>query len=183
VESQLVFGKGNGYGAEFLMRKKYGKITGWISYTYSKTQREFKYINDGEKFLAKQDRPHNLAIVGMYEMNPKLTFSATWIYCSGNVVTFPSGRYLVDGNIVPYYTGRNGYRMPDYHRLDIGLTWKRKKTEKFESDWNFSVYNVYARSNAYAINFQADPNDPLKMQAVQLSLFRFVPAITYNFRF
>ena len=85
--------------------------------------------------------------------------------------------------MVPYYTERNGYRMPDYHRLDVGLTWKRKKTEKFESDWNFSVYNVYGRSNAYAINFQQDPEDPTKMQAVQLSLFRFVPAISYNFKF
>ena len=119
----------------------------------------------------------------MYELNPKLTFSATWIYISGNVVTFPSGRYIADGNVVPYYTERNGYRMPDYHRLDIGLTWLRKKTRRFESSWNFSIYNVYGRENAYAINFQPDPNDPTKMQAVKLSLFRFVPAIMYNFKF
>jgi hypothetical protein len=183
VESQLVFGKGWGYGAEFLIRKKYGKLTGWISYTLSKTKRQFPDINDGNVFLAKQDRPNNLAIVGMYELNKKLTFSATWIFISGNVVTFPSGRYLVDGNIVPYYTERNGYRMPNYHRLDIGITWQRKMTARFESNWNFSVYNVYGRSNAYAINFQQDPNDPTKMQAVQLSLFRFVPAFTYNFKF
>jgi hypothetical protein len=183
VESQLVFGKGWAYGAEFLIRKKYGKLTGWISYTLSRTKRQFPDINSGNVFLAKQDRPNNLAIVGMYELNPKITFSATWIYYSGNVVTFPSGRYVVDGNIVPYYTERNGYRMPDYHRLDIGLTWQKKKTEKFESNWSFSIYNVYGRSNAFAINFQEDPNNPAKMQAVQLSLFRFVPAITYNFKF
>ena len=183
VESQLVFGKGWGYGAEFLIRKKYGKLTGWISYTLSKTKRQFPDINGGSVFLAKQDRPNNIAIVGMYALNPKITLSATWIFISGNVVTFPSGRYLVDGNIVPYYTERNGYRMPDYHRLDVGLTWQRKKTERFESNWSFSVYNVYGRSNAYAINFQQDPNNPTKMQAVQLSLFRFVPAISYNFKF
>ncbi len=183
VESQLVFGKGWGYGAEFLIRKKYGKLTGWISYTLSKTKRQFPDINDGNIFLAKQDRPNNLAIVGMYELNKNLTFSATWIYISGNVVTFPSGRYLIDGNIVPYYTERNGYRMPNYHRLDLGLTWQRKKTLRFESSWNFSIYNAYGRANAYAINFQQDPNDPSKMQAVQLSLFRFVPAVTYNFKF
>jgi hypothetical protein len=183
VESQLVFGKGWGYGAEFLIRKKYGKLTGWISYTLSKTKRQFPEINGGNVFLAKQDRPNNLAVVGMYELNKKLTFSATWIFISGSVVTFPSGRYAVDGNIVPYYTERNGYRMPDYHRLDIGLTLQGRKTARFESNWNFSVYNVYGRSNAYAINFQQDPNDPTKMQAVQLSLFRFVPAFTYNFKF
>jgi hypothetical protein len=183
VESQLVFGKGWGYGAEFLIRKKYGKLTGWISYTYSRTKRQFKNINDGNPFLAKQDRPHNVAIVGMYEISPRVSFSATWIYCSGNVVSFPSGRYIIDGNVVPYYTERNGYRMPDYHRLDFGLTWIKKKTARFESNWNFSIYNVYARANAYAINFQPDPNDPRKTQAVQLSLFRFVPAVTYNFKF
>lgn len=183
VESQLVFGKGWGYGAEFLIRKKYGTLTGWISYTLSKAKRQFPDINNGNIFLAKQDRPNNVAVVGMYELNPKLTFSATWIYISGNVVTFPSGRYKADGNIVPYYTERNGYRMPDYHRLDIGVTWQRKKTASFESSWNFSIYNVYGRANAYAINFQQDPDDETKMQAVQLSLFRFVPAITYNFKF
>jgi len=183
VESQLVFGKGWGYGAEFLIRKKYGKLTGWISYTISKTRRQFPDINGGMTFLAKQDRPNNLAIVGMYELNPRLTFSATWIYISGNVVTFPSGRYLIDGNYVPYYTERNGYRMPDYHRLDIGITWVRKKSEKFESSWNFSIYNAYGRSNAYAINFQPDPDNTTKMQAVQVTLFRFVPAVTYNFKF
>ncbi|MEI6048548.1 MAG: TonB-dependent receptor [Bacteroidota bacterium] len=183
VESQLVFGKGWGYGAEFLIRKKYGRLTGWISYTLSKTKRQFKDINEGNAFLAKQDRPHNIAIVCMYEVSPRVTLSATWIYISGSVVTFPSGRYIVDGNIVPYYTERNGYRMPDYHRLDFGLTWQRKRTKSFESNWNFSIYNVYGRANAYAINFQPDPNDPTKMQAVRLSLFRFVPAITYNFKF
>jgi hypothetical protein len=183
VESQLVFGKGWGYGAEFLIRKKYGKLTGWISYTLSKSKRQFPDINGGNVFLAKQDRPNNIAIVGMYELSPKLTFSATWIFISGNPVTFPSGRYAIDGIIVPYYTERNGYRMPDYHRLDIGLNLQGKKTATYESNWNFSIYNVYGRANAYAINFQQDPNDPTKMQAVQLSLFRFVPAITYNFKF
>jgi len=183
VESQLVYGKGWGYGAEFMIRKKYGNLTGWIGYTISKTKREFNDINEGKSFLAKQDKPHNITIVGMFEINPRLTFSATWIYCSGNIVTFPSGSYSVDGNLVPYYTERNGYRMPDYHRLDIGLTLQRKIDRRFESNWNFSIYNVYARENAYAINFQSNPNDPSKMEAVQLSLFRFVPAVTYNFKF
>jgi hypothetical protein len=183
VESQLVFGKGWGYGAEFLIRKKYGKLTGWISYTRSRTKRQFPDINNGSVFLARQDRPNNFAIVGMYELNPKITFSATWIYLSGNVVTFPSGRYYIDGNWVPYYTERNGYRMPDYHRLDIGLTWQRKKSQHFESNWNFSIYNAYGRANAYSIDFRQDPENPRKTQAIQVSLFRFVPAVTYNFKF
>jgi hypothetical protein len=84
---------------------------------------------------------------------------------------------------VNYYTEKNGYRMPPYHRLDIGATWQRKKTEKFESSWTFSIYNAYARENAYSITFKQDPNDPTKTQAEQLSLFRMVPSFTYNFKF
>jgi hypothetical protein len=183
VESQLVSGKGLSYGAEFFIKKKRGRLTGWISYTISKTQRQFDKINNGKIFLAKQDRPHNISVVGMYEINPRLNFSATWVFYNGNAVTFPSGRYVVDGDAVPYYSERNGYRMPDYHRLDLGLTWINKKTEKFESSWNFSIYNAYGRENAYAINFKVDPKDATKMQAVQLSLFRFVPSVTYNFKF
>jgi hypothetical protein len=183
IESLLVFGKGWSYGAEFLIRKKYGRLTGWIAYTWSRTKRQFDAIDKGANFPAKQDRPNEISIVGIFRINDKLTASATWIYYDGNAVTYPSGRYLLDGNMVPYYTSRNGYRMPEYHRMDVGLTWIRKKTARFESSWNFSVYNVYARENAYSINFQPDPNDPTKMQAVQLSLFRFVPSITYNFKF
>ena len=183
VESQLVFGKGLGYGVEFYARKKYGKLTGWVSYTLSKTQRQFNAINGGKTYLAKQDRPNNISIVGIYEINPRLNVSATWVFYNGNAVTFPTGRYVVEGNVVPMYTSRIGYRMPDYHRLDLGVTRMIKKTKKIESSWNFSIYNVYARQNAYAINFQADPKDKTKMQAVQLSLFRFVPSITYNFKF
>ncbi len=183
VESELVFGKGLSYGAEFYIRKKYGKLTGWVSYTLSKTQRQFDAINGGKAFLAKQDRPNNIAIVGMYEITPRLNLSATWVYYTGNAVTFPSGRYLVDGNVVPLYSERNGYRMPDYHRLDVGITWIRTKTAKYEGSWNFSIYNAYARENAYATNFQVDPNNPTKMQAVQLSLFKIVPSVTYNFKF
>lgn len=183
LETQLVFGKGLCYGAEFYLRKKYGRLTGWVSYTLSKTQRQFEAINGGKAFLAKQDRPNNISIVGMYQINPQLNFSATWVYYNGNAVTFPNGSYVVEDNVVPLYTNRNGYRMPDYHRLDIGLTLNNKKNRRFKSAWNFSVYNVYARENAYAINFRADPKDASKMQTVQLSLFRFIPSVTYNFNF
>ncbi len=183
VESLLTFGRGWSYGAEFLLRKKTGRLTGWVGYTWSRTYRKFNDINNGLAFPAKQDRPNEISIVGIYQLAPHLTASATWVFYNGSAVTFPSGRYIVDGNVVPYYTSRNGYRMPNYHRLDFGLTWEHRKSARFESSWNFSIYNVYARENAFAINFQPDPNDPTRMQAVQLSLFRFVPSITYNFKF
>lgn len=183
VETHLVFGNGLSYGAEFYVRKKYGKLTGWLSYSPSKTKRQFNDINEGKSFRAKQDRPDNISVVGMYEINSRLNFSTSWVYYSGNVVTYPSGRYGVDGNLIPLYSERNGYRMPDYHRLDIGLTLTNHKEKRFESSWNFSIYNVYARENAYSIDFKEDPKNPGKMQAVQLSLFRMVPSITYNFKF
>lgn len=183
IESQLLYGKGRAYGLELLMKKKYGKFNGWISYTLSRTERQIDGINNGNYYPAKQDRTHDISIVGIYEMSPKWTFSATWVYYTGNAVTFPSGKYEVAGQVVNYYTERNGYRMPAYHRMDVGATWQRKKTAKFESSWNFSIYNVYARDNAYSITFQTDPNDATRTQAVQTSLFRLVPAITYNFKF
>jgi hypothetical protein len=183
VESQLVFGKGWAYGTEFFLKKKTGKLTGWISYTWSRTWRQFDSLNYDIKFPAKQDIINNLSIVGIYKLNDKITLSATFVYHTGFAATFPSGKYQIGNQIVNYYTERNGYRMPAYNRMDVGVTLQGKKTEKFESDWNFSVYNVYGRENPYSITFQPDPNNPAKTQAVQLSLFRWVPSVTYNFKF
>lgn len=183
IESQLLFGKGWAYGAEFFIKKKYGKFNGWIGYTLSRSMRSFNGIDSGKTYPAKQDIIHDISIVAIYEFSPKWTFSATWVYWTGNAVTFPSGKYYINGEVANLYTNRDGYRMPAYHRLDLGVTWQRKKTAKFESSWNFSIYNAYGRENAYSITFQQDPNDPSKTQAVQLSLFRWVPAVTYNFKF
>lgn len=183
AESQLLFGTGRAYGIELFLKKKYGRLNGWIGYTFAKTEKKIEGINKDEYYPAKQDRTHDISIVGICELSKKITVSATWVFYTGNAVTFPSGKYEVAGQLVNYYTERNGYRMPTYHRLDIGLTWQRKKTEKFESSWNFSLYNAYGRENAYTITFQEDPNDPTKTQAVQTTLFRWVPSITYNFKF
>lgn len=191
VESQLVFGKGHAYGVEFLIKKRTGKFTGWIGYTLSKTERTFDEINDGAWYPVKQDRTHDISVVSMYNLTKRWTISATWIYYTGDAVTFPSGKYVVDGLTVPMYTDRNAYRMPDYHRLDLGFTYvnkdkinKRKnRKKKYESSWNISVYNVYARKNAYSIDFRENENDPTKTEAVRLALFQIVPSITYNFKF
>ncbi len=183
IESQLLFGRGWAYGAEFFLKKKYGRLNGWVGYTWSRTFREFDGIDNGVPFPARQDIIHDVSIVGIYDYSKKWTFSATFVYYTGSSVTFPSGKYEVDGNILSLYTSRNGYRMPPYNRLDVGVTLITKKTAKREASWNFSIYNVYARENAFSIYFQPDPNDATKTQAVQLSLFRFVPSATYNFKF
>ena len=185
VESQLVYGTGKSYGIELFLKKKTGKLTGWISYTLSRTQRTMDF-NDNkglQTYNAKQDRTHDLSIVAMYEITKRLTLAGTWVFYTGNAVTFPSGLYIIDSHLVPYYTERNGYRMPNYHRLDLSLNWVNKKTAKYESSWNFSLYNAYGQENAYSIKFQQDPNDNTKAQAVQTSLFKWIPSVTYNFRF
>lgn len=183
VEAELVFGRGWAYGAEFLFRKNYGRLSGWLGYTWSKTMRQFDDINDGNPFPARQDRRHDISVVTQYNILPKLILSASWIYNTGNAVTFPSGKYVVDGRTVGYYTQRNGYRMPDYHRLDFGVTWIRKQTDRYESSWNFSIYNAYGRENAYFISFRESEENPDKTEAVQISLFKFIPSISYKFKF
>jgi hypothetical protein len=183
VESQLLFGKGRAYGVEFFFKKKYGKITGWVGYTLSRSEKKIEGVNNSSYYPSKQDRTHDVSIVVIYNISKKWTVSATWVYYSGNAVTFPSGKYQVAGNVVNYYTERNGYRMPPYHRLDIGATWQIRKNTKSEQSLNISCYNAYGRENAYSITFQQDPNDPTKTQAVQTTLFRWVPSLTYNFKF
>jgi hypothetical protein len=183
VESQILFGKGRAYGLELFLKKKQGKFNGWISYTLSRTERKFDEINDGSYFPAKQDRTHDISIVGIYELNKRWTLSATWVYSTGNAVTFPSGKYEIDGKTMYLYTQRNANRMPAYHRLDIGATWIKKKTDKFESSWTFSLYNAYGHDNAYTITFRDNESDPTKTEAVQTTLFKFIPSFTYNFKF
>ena len=181
VEGELVYGKGRAYGLELLIEKKKGKLTGWISYTISRSLRQFDDINDGKEFSARQDRIHDISVVLMYKLNKSLALSTSWIYYTGDAVTFPSGKYEINGESVPYYTERNGYRMPDYHRMDVGVTWYMKDKKKFEHNLNFSIYNVYARENAYTITFEEDPDDASKTVAIQTTLFKLIPSITYNF--
>ena len=183
VEGELVYGTGRAYGLELLARKKIGRLTGWIGYTLARTERKFDDINEGKYYPARQDRTHDISIVAMYTLSPKIALSANWVYFTGNAVTFPSGKYEIEGQTINYYTERNGYRMPAYHRLDLGLTWYRKNTETYESNWNLSFYNAYARRNAYTINFRDSETNPGTTEAVKLSLFRIVPSITYNFHF
>ena len=183
VEADLLFGKGRAYGWENYIHKKTGRLTGWISYTLSRVERQISGVNSGSWYPATQDQTHNISVVGIYKYNRKWTFSAAWVYNTGNAVTWPSGKFPVDGAPVYYYTSRNGYRLPAYHRLDLGATLQLKKTARFQSDLNFSLYNAYGQANPYTIQFQRDPKNPMLTQVQQTSLFKMIPAITYNFKF
>lgn len=182
-ESQLVFGEGRAYGAEFLLRKNKGRFHGWISYTLSRSQRRFTEINQGQWYSARQDRIHDVSIVLGFDFSPRLEGNINWVFATGDAVTFPSGKYEIDGNLVTYYTGRNEYRFPPYHRMDWGLTWIAGASERFSHNMNFSIYNVYGRENPFAYNFRDDPNNPGQLEAVRISLFSFIPSVTWNFEF
>jgi hypothetical protein len=181
VESQLLYGVGRSYGGEFYFRKKTGKFTGWISYTLSRSERRFAEINRNNWFPARFDRTHDLSIVAIYDITPRIHVSATWVFFTGNAVTYPVGIYFVNGTPTPLYGDRNQNRFPDYHRLDLGATFILKKRKNWEHDLNVSVYNVYARKNVFAIDFKVDERGAL--YAEKTYLFRIVPSVTYNFKF
>ncbi len=183
VETELLFGKGRAYGIELMLKKRVGRFSGWVSYTLSKSEKQIDGINNNKWYDAVQDRTHDISFVAMYSLNEKWNLSAAFVYYTGNAVTYPSGKYQIDGKEVVYYTERNGYRAPDYHRLDLGATCVLKKTKKFYSELAFSLYNAYGRENAYMIEFRTNDDDPSKSTAYQYSLFRFVPSISWNFRF
>jgi hypothetical protein len=183
IESQLLFGKGRAYGLEFLLKKKVGRLSGWISYTLSKTEKQIDGINNNQWYNARQDRTHDFAIVASYELSRKWTLSANWVYYTGDAITFPAGKYQVDGQTVFYYTNRNAYRMPAYHRLDLGATCKLAQRKNWSSELAFSLYNAYGRENAYTIIFRDNEDDPNKTEAVKIALFKFIPSISYNFKF
>ncbi len=185
IESELLYGSGRSFGLELLLKKKTGKLTGWIGYTLSKVEKKFAAINNGNYFPARQDRTHDISIVAMYGLTKRWNLSATWVYNTGNAVTFPSGKYNANGQTVFLYTERNGYRMPAYHRLDLGATLegKHRPNKKYETSWTFGLYNAYGRENAFIINFRDNKNNSAKTEAVRTSLFRWIPAITWNFKF
>ncbi len=185
LDGELRFGAARSYGFEFFIKKTEGKFYGWISYTYSRTDRTFPDINNGTTYLSYYDKPHNIAIVANYEFNKRYIFSANWVYYSGSPVTFPTGRAVIGNEVIPIYSDRNAYRMPDYHRLDLSLTIKGKvkPNRRYSHEWNFSVYNAYNRHNAWTINFVQDKTNPNVTYAEKTYLFSIIPSVTYNFKF
>lgn len=185
LDGEIRIGEATSYGAEFYLKYVSSKFSGWVSYTLSKTMRTFSEINNGDPYPAPYDRPHDLALVFSYEITKRIGVAANWIYSTGLPFTLPSGKYEVMNNLLPLYTGRNEYRLPSYHRLDISATFKGKEKpgKRWRGEWNLSFYNAYARKNAWTINFAQDEEQPEVLRAEMTYLFRIVPAITYNFKF
>lgn len=200
LDTTFVFGKGSAYGTEFYLEKKNGRLTGWIGYTLAWAWRQFDEISQGQKFHPRYDRRHDISVVVMYQISKRLSLSASWVYNTGNAITLPKGRYYyqdINGTtnptpgiqLVPDYGAlRNTFRMPAYHRMDVGLVLKTHPRWG-EADWTFSIYNLYSRMNPYFIYFETVTENPdgtgqIKgIQAKQVSLFPIIPSVTYNFRF
>ena len=199
MEGELRFGKAQAYGTELLVKFNLDKWNGWVGYTLSRSERDIPEINGGKKYLSPYDHTHDFSIVLTRQLSERTSISANWVYYTGSPATFPVARYAQggglqfngaqssnnEGEIVPHYTDRNEDRMPDYHRMDLSFILKDKKreTRKWRGEWVFSVYNAYGRKNAWAINFEPDTKEPLKMQATKTYLFSVVPSVTYNFKF
>ncbi|MDR0873941.1 MAG: TonB-dependent receptor plug domain-containing protein [Prevotellaceae bacterium] len=184
IETEILTGKGRSYGAEFLFRKSTGALTGWISYTYSHSYRTVAGINFGNEYRSPFDRPHNFVAVLSWDINKFVNISANWIYNTGQPVTYPTGKMWYGNRLIPVFSGeRNNYRFPDYHRLDLSATVKCRKRKYWQGEWNFSLYNAYARKNVWAVMFIQSSEKPDELQTKMLYLFSVVPSVTYNFYF
>ncbi|HKJ43245.1 MAG TPA: hypothetical protein VKA27_14205, partial [Sunxiuqinia sp.] len=173
------------YGGEFLLRKNQGALTGWLGYTYSRVERTIPGINGGKTYLAPYDKTHEVSAVLNYKISSRMAVAANWVYSTGQPVTLPVQRFVINGTIVPNYSKRNGSRYEDYHRLDLSLTisGKKKKAHSWNGEWVFSVYNAYNRKNTWAMNFLQEKANPNVTYAEKTYLFPVIPAVTYNFKF
>ena len=187
IERLVLAGEGKSYGTELMARKNKGRLTGWIGYTLSWTKTRIDGINGGQWYDANNDRRHDISIVAMYRLNRRWTLNADWIYNSGQAFTAPSGKYQMIDNWVYYYAERNGYRAPDYHRLDVSAVWHKARKNKEgrttgERQWIFSIYNLYNHYNPFLINFE-DSENGARTKATQYSLFGIVPSVAFNVSF
>jgi len=185
LEGELRIGEARSYGLELMAKKSKGRLTGWVSYTYSKAEKKIETINDENWYNAKYDKPHDFSLVASYELSKRIAIASTFVYSSGSAITFPTGRYDFLGVSVPIYSERNGARLPDYHRLDFSITLQGKKNNKrrMQTEWVLGIYNAYNRKNAFAINFKQDPENRSVNIAEKQSIFSIVPSLTYNAKF
>lgn len=193
IEGDLLEGEGRAYGLEILAKKTKGRFSGWLSYTLARSERLTPGINDGEWYASRFDQLHNLSLTGFYDFNDRWSMSANFAFNTGTPTTFPTSRYTQQGYIVPHNANdtRNNVRIPNYHRLDLSVTRKGKVKEgkRWTGDWVFSIYNVYAKRNAFSIFFRQEDGripegSPIDTDAYRLSVIgSFIPSISYNFKF
>lgn len=183
LETQILPGKGRSYGVEFLADKKTGRLTGWMAYTWSNTSFKIQGVNNNNWFPARYDIRHNFVVTGTYTLNNRLSFAATFKLTSGGHITVPEGNFSYSGRSFLFYSTRNGYTLPVYHRLDVAATLKSRKypVQKIKKEWVFGIFNVYNRTNAYSVFLQADDTWTNAAKAVKFYLYGIVPSVSLNF--
>ncbi|MES2873778.1 MAG: TonB-dependent receptor [Bacteroidota bacterium] len=192
LDDILTFGKGKSFGVEFFAKKNFGRLSGWASYTLSKSTQQFPELNFGNSFPASFDRGNNLSLVASYNLTKTWTLSADFVYYTGRPYTLPAGKVLVNGdgslydNYYSDYTSRNNSRFSAYNRLDFSVSNKKQvklfKKFAYEREWSFGLYNVYNRANPYFVYLTTDPATK-QPQAKQVSLLPIVPSVSFNFKF
>ncbi|MCC9041438.1 TonB-dependent receptor [Myroides sp. M-43] len=192
IERVILVGESRAYGLELLLRKNLGRLTGWMSYTLSKSEQrtpgrtaEEPGINNGEWYRTAYDKTHDFSVTAMYELNPKWSLSASFTLQSGRPTSYPEGRYDYLGQSVPNFGKRNAYSLPSYHHLDVSATYSPKGNahKRWQSEWVFGIYNLYGRANAASISFRENEDYRGQNEAVKMSIFGLVPSVTYNFKF
>lgn len=186
IEGQFRLGDGWSYGAEVLIRKNIGRLNGFVGYTWARTRRRIEGINDGKPYYAPNDRRHDLSLSGSYSVSNSLAVSLNFIYATGRAFTLPVGKMYYQGAFAPIYAERNSSRLPDYHRMDLSVTYKPQRegrNRRFDSSWNFSLFNVYGSVNPISVSF-AENSD---RSGIPVSSFFYIPgpipAVTWNFNF
>jgi hypothetical protein len=207
-DDQITSGRGRAYGAEFLLQRKVGKLSGWIGYTLSWNRQQFDELNFGKEFWAKYDRRHDISVVGVYHLSPKTTLTGTWVYGTGNALTVATASYSPTltnpgtspfgipylGSNPPYiyqrespdYGERNNFRAEAFHRLDLGVQFHKIMKKGHERTWEFSIYNVYNRKNPYFYSFTNkydNNNQSYTRSLTRYSLLGIIPALSYSFKF
>jgi len=202
IETELLKGIGRSYGAELLLRKQTGKLTGWVSYTISRSETKVEgptpetSINNGDWYRSNWDKLHDLSVVLNYQLHKEWDAGLSFVYQTGRPITTPTGKFEHEEFSVPIYENRNNFSIPDYYRLDISANYtpERNPNKRFYSSWSFGIYNVLSRRNPYSIFFRPEANDPnddtqfstafYNTQAVRLSVFgTLIPFVTWNFNF
>jgi hypothetical protein len=189
LETILIQGTGRAYGLELYARRTEGRLTGWVSYTLGRSEQRFPApagtattvsggINDGKWYPSPFDKTHNLSVVGVWQWTQKWSVGSTFLLATGLPATLPRARYVIDDFLVPDFGGRNGARLPMYHRLDVSFTRTMRRGEL-----QLGVLNAYNRFNAQSLRVRQSTRNPLQAEAVQTSIFGIIPSINYVFRF
>lgn len=182
ISTQLRHGKANANGIEFMLQKENGLFNGWLSYSYSIVKHQIVGINEGKTYFPRYQKPHNISLVLNYNITKRVTINSVFKYNSGGYITIPAGTFYYNGASFNYYTSRNSYELPSYHRLDIGMKIRSRlnNSHKWKGEWDLGIYNIYNRKNIFSLYTRAAWES---ISIYKMYVFGFTPYINYSIKF